>query len=160
MAKALALYDPNARVSEAMAHVSGVRIVQVDGVKRIVAVWDRDTLFNRMENGLFANDLISNYEYLCGLNLQIDPMSIVNVQRIPFMPSKELVFHKLKDAATQEDKDEMAETKKRAILVAGVCTFGLRVQRPMLSVGCTSPSQSDSMLVKTYSTLLQFVLKK
>lgn len=196
MASALAMYDRSVRVTDAMVHPlpAGVRVVSViDGAgergggvggrrggeggkeeekeeqRRIVGVWDRDSLFNRLSGGQFCNDIVANYEYFCGLNFQIDPMSIVNVSRVPIIPTfKDLAMERAslsdgkggnKDAAAQQN-NEIARTKQRARLIAGVCSLGLRIQRPMVSVGLTPPRAKSSDFLQSYLELFAFASQK
>lgn len=140
-----------------------VRRIGVQGQSRIVAVWDRDQVLNTMAKGHFSNDIIASFEYLCGLNMQIDPLNVVCVEDAPVVPNyKEIALRKALlptrgcEARLNRETAEWYD-KKHIVTLNGLCMLGLRMQRPCLSVGMTRPRGERSALASTYATLLRFV---
>ncbi len=164
MASAITNNKKDYVVSEAMMQTSGgVRVLEVDkrinlpGGKLIVPVYDRDIVYNRLQGGLFSHGVIGNYEFLCGLSVQVDPMMIIDVERAPHVPTiKEIAFRQAE--STSAAVASGIEVPKRAVLVSGICLFGLRIQRPQVSLKCSPTKGEDVMLVKIYKHLKQFAM--
>lgn len=166
MATALACYLPDVPVAEQMSKLAyASRVICVANEPRIVAVWYRDTLFNEMNGNRLKNNILANFEYLCGLNMQVDPMSIADAEVAPIVPNnrdvefrrREIQFHTSeKKEELTDDRNGMAAPKKRAMLIEGVVTMGLRIQRPSLSIGCATNSAHDTSFYRTYCELFYF----
>ena len=166
MATALACYVRNVPIAEQMSKLAfASRVVRVGGEPRIVAVWYRDTLFNELSGNRLKNNILANFEYLCGLNMQVDPMSIADAEVAPIVPNnrdvefrrRQIQFHTTdKKEEAKDDRNGMAEQKKRATLIEGIITMGLRIQRPSLSVGCAASSAHDTAFYKIYCELYHF----